>query len=188
MKKLVVAGLAACLTVFLASGSPTWANSLEIEMDEQAPSPIIVDREALERVWTYIKKEAGAPDDLSMPPFVASWKIFGLAIAAFSAPTEEAHTMRPHILLVPNVGNEESNMVLWYIAHELTHYAFLMRHNDWDVNRKTFDVGKPHHCDPEFKRVTHGAADAIWDIYHGDTALHRSYGEVERSCRVTPLI
>jgi hypothetical protein len=73
-------------------------------------------------------------------------------------------------------------MVTWGVGHELVHYAFIMRENQWQNRRATFADNLKHHCDLEFKQITRAIADEIWNIYHSDTQRAAMYDEVEKSC------
>lgn len=137
----------------------------------------------MERVWLRIKKEVGAPENLTPPPLVLDWEVPFYAKMGFQYPTEKFPNNRMQISIAPRTLDMLPwHMILYGIGHELTHYVQLMKYNDFNLKVKFFLVGSPHHCDIEFRRITDIVADEIWNIYHSDTDRNQMFNEGVRSC------
>jgi len=137
-----------------------------VDGDFQAlPSGIDVD--SANRLWCRMKQQVHAPLGLAPPPvFVGA--LPSNKYSAFVFPTPEA----PDDLLSIEIASttmqyEDSLFVLWALGHELAHSLFTLRPFGFEA-QDTYPASLPNvqHCDPEFQRVTKGAADVLWDIYH----------------------
>lgn len=150
------------------------------------PPPI--SREDVDEVWAHIKKETGAPADFPLPPFQMSWDVPFPARMMFQAPVDEEWIdNKIAIILAPRTIESESDlMVLWGVGHELTHYAFTLKHNGWDLHKRLYDFGPPQHCDPEFQRITDGIADVLWGMYHSETERSKMYAAADMACQKAP--
>ena len=76
-------------------------------------------------------------------------------------------------------------MVNWALGHELVHYAFLMRENQWQP-KTIYSNSIKHHCNPEFLQLTGDIADLISDTQMPSRERLRMYSEVFRSCTRHP--
>ena len=76
-------------------------------------------------------------------------------------------------------------MVNWALGHELVHYAFLMRENQWQP-QTIYRNSIRHHCSPEFLKLTGDIADLISDKLAPSSERLRMYSEVFRSCTRHP--
>jgi hypothetical protein len=170
-----------CLVVFttLAFGDDSIS---KIELTQ--PS---IDYDVINRVWHYLKKRTNAPIDLPPPPIVLDWQVPKYARMGFQYPTKEFPNNLLQISIAPRTIDLESrDMVTWGLLHELTHYIFVLRENNWDTTRKVYTVTLKHHCNKEFMMITRELADRIWDVYHADTDKSKMYQEVIRSCGSHP--
>lgn len=129
--------------------------------------PSGLDIESANRVWCWMKKQVGAPLDLAPPPVLVG----PLPLTKFSVfvfPTEAAPDEPFAIEIAANTMRyEDSLFVLWALAHELAHSLFTLQPFGFEP-QETYPAMLPNvqHCDPAFQRVTTGAADVLWDIYH----------------------
>lgn len=152
---------------------------------ELAQPPI--DLEMVHRLWVVLKKETNAPSSLPYPPIVLDWEVPKIAMMGFQYPTKEYPDNRLQISLAPRTLDlMKDQEILFGIGHELTHYLFLLRNNGWDPNKKTYEPGKPQHCDPEFQRLMRMIIQKIWDTYHDDATRNRLNSEPRRSCTAHP--
>lgn len=171
--------------VLLLLPQPVFAQGEPIKAIELTQPPL--DYVLLNRIWEILKKEVGAPKDFPPPPLTLDWEVPPSARMGYQYPTAEHPENRSQISLAPrtlDMFGEE--MLLFGISHELTHYLFLLKHNEFDVNKKFFDPGKPQHCDPEYQRVMRIVTDVIWDIYQSDPMRNQMHAEIRRSCAAHP--
>ena len=144
-----------------------------------------LDWRVIELEWKFIKQQVGAPPDLPMPDII----IGNLPVGArmlFQYPVDDSGnrlliTIAPETL---NVYNQE--MVDWGVGHELTHYAFIMRDNNWNYNLNNYIQTRFHHCDKEFMRITRDLAEVIYHVYHGQRERYAMWDQVQRSCVMQP--
>jgi hypothetical protein len=157
----------------------------DILVIENPPPPI--DLEVVNRLWHYIKKAINAPADLPPPPIVMDWKVPIMARMGTQYPDENEPNLRFQISIAPRtVDMWEPEMVLYGIGHELVHYVFILRENNWDTTKRTYVVKLKHHCDREFKAITRGVADKLWNVWHSGTLRAKMYDEVIKSCGDNP--
>ena len=148
-------------------------------------SELDLDWHTIEKEWSFIKKSTGAPADLPMPPIEIDSTLPSAARMVFQFPTVDDMQTEVKILINPRVLSEFNVELLdWGIGHELTHYAFVMRENDWDINRSHYQITIKHHCNKEFMRITSDIADIIDARYHSEK--YRMLSEVQRSCAFYP--
>lgn len=170
MKKLLIAFLLAL------TGSISYAELITMDLDW----PVI------EIEWQFIKQQVGAPNDLPMPTILVGVLPADIRMM-FQFPIEDPSDYSMGIIIsretLENYGKELLN---WGIGHELTHYAFIMRDNDWDYTKKSFIKTKLHHCDREFMHITKDIANIIYKIYHGQRERHIMLNQILRSCLVLP--
>jgi len=172
-------------SIFYLVGKAHADNKQTIREIELTPPPINFDD--INRIWTWLKKEVGAPEDLPPPLLVLDWEVPIRAKMGFQYPTKEYPENRLQISVAPRTIDMLSwYMVLFGIGHELTHYIILLRENDYDVGKKTYDDTLLHHCNPEFLQVTRNIAEEIWNIYHSDHDRARMYNEVIKACSRFP--
>lgn len=137
--------------------------------------PAGIDVESANRIWCWMKREVNAPLDLSPPPvFVGPlpWNKYSV----FVFPTSRA----PYAALSIEIGSdtvqhEDPLFVLWALGHELAHALFTLRPFGFE-EQASYPLALPfnQHCDPEFRRVTRGVADEIWNIFHSNQQRSRT--------------
>ena len=148
---------------------------------ENTPPPI--DNEMIEQIWNYLKTSLNAPKALPAPKIVLDWEVPPMARMGYQFPTEEFPETISQISIAPRtIDMWPRDIVSWGIGHEMTHYIFLMRENNWNTDRKTFYNYRKHHCDKEFQKVTREIADLIWSNYHSTSDRTKMYDEVQKSC------
>ena len=146
-----------------------------------------IDAKLTEKIWEFIKLETHAPADLPLPPILFDENIPKEARMVFQFPSEDApqNTMQ---ISIGTAGTRlwKQEMFLWALGHELTHYALLMRENEWQ--QKTVYVNNiRHHCNMEFMRITRDIVEIIWEQYQNVAARMRMYSEVYKSCNRQPF-
>jgi hypothetical protein len=157
------------------------ASARDIDSIEYTPPEI--DFDVINRLWGFVKKTTHAPADLPPPKLVLDWHVPAFARMGFQYPTQEFPEYGMQISIAPRtIEHYTKEMVTWGVGHELVHYAFILRENDWRLSQPTFRDQLKHHCDLEFKAITRAIADQIWLIYHSDTQRAAMYDEVEKSC------
>jgi len=131
-------------------------------------------------IWERLKKDIGAPDDLLPPPIVLDWEVPIYARMGTQYPTKEFPDYRMQISIAPRtIDSESDTMVLFGIGHELVHYLFIMRENDYEI-REIYTVELRHHCNQEFQDYTRVVIDVIWNIYHMNKSIMND--EIVKSC------
>lgn len=152
---------------------------------ENTPPPI--DMEMINKIWMYLTSVTQAPNNLPPPKIVMDWEVPALARMGYQFPTAEHPEYPSQISIAPRtVDMWPRDIVTWGIGHELTHYIFLMRENNWDTSRTYFYNYRKHHCDPEFMAITRDIADLIWSTYHSTIDRAKMYDEVQKSCFTHP--
>ena len=150
-------------------------------------TPPPIDIEMVNHIYSYIKQELKAPESLIEPTIVMDWEVPILAKMGYQFPTEDFPKNISQISIAPRtVDMWPRDMISWGIGHEMTHYVFLMKENNWETDRKIFVNKIKHHCNKEFIRITKGIADLIYSTYHSDIDRHKMYDEVSLSCRLHP--
>ena len=114
-----------------------------------------------------MKQQVNAPLGLPPPPvFVGALRSNKYSVFVF--PTSEAPDDLFSIEIAwETVQYEDPLFVVWALGHELAHSLFTLR--PFGFNEQiTYPAALPsmQHCDPEFRRITIGAAHVLWDIYH----------------------
>ena len=133
-------------------------------------TPHDIDFDVITRLWGFVKKTTDAPGSLPPPPLVLDWHVPPFARMGFQYPTPQFPDNLMQISIAPRtIESYSKEMVAWGVGHELVHYAFIMRENQWQNRRATFADSVKHHCNLEFKAITRAIADEIWSIYHSDT-------------------
>ena len=129
--------------------------------------PAGIDVDSANRVWCWMKQQVHAPLGLPPPPvFVGALPSNKYSVFVF--PTPEAPDDPFSVEIASDtVQYEDPLFVLWALGHELAHGLFTLRSFGFK-GQTTYPAAFPsmQHCDPEFQRVTRGAADVLWDIYH----------------------
>lgn len=157
-----------------------WAASEISHIEYTAPE---IDFDVISRLWVFVKKTTQAPADLPPPKLVLDWHVPAFARMGFQYPTQQFPDFEMQISIAPRtIEHYTKEMVTWGVGHELVHYAFILRENNWRRSQSTFQDQLKHHCNPEFKAITRAIADEIWTIYHSDTQRAAMYDEVEKSC------
>ena len=156
---------------------------LAAEFQQIEYTPPEIDYDVISRLWVFVKRSTHAPIDLPPPRLVLDWHVPPFARMGFQYPTEKYPEYPMQISIAPRTIEQYSKeMVTWGVGHELVHYAFILRENQWRRGQATFQDQLKHHCNPEFKDLTRAIADEIWKIYHSDTQRAAMYDEVEKSC------
>jgi len=157
----------------------------QILVIENPPPPI--DLTLVNRLWEYAKKEMGAPNNIAPPKITLDWNVPKYARMGTQFPTIEIPDMPIQISIAPRtIDSEDRLIVIWGLGHEITHYLFALQENGWDLTLKVFSIKRRHHCDPEFKRITRGMAQELWNVYHSDDIRGKMFEEVIRSCANFP--
>ena len=142
-----------------------------------------IDLEMVHRIWLILKRETAAGANVPYPPIVLDWEVPKIAMMGTQYPTQEFPDNRLQISLAPRtIDLLDHQMLLFGIGHELTHYLFILRENEWDPNKKYYLVKRLHHCDAEFQRIMRLLIDTIWNTYHDDAMRNRLANEPRRSC------
>lgn len=144
------------------------------------------DTQTLQLIWQYIKSQTDAPADAKLPRLVIQPNLPTNARMVFEFPSEDQPFNHLQINVSPRTMQAWSkSMVNWALGHELVHYAFLMRENQWTV-KTIYKNTIRHHCNPEFLRLTGEIADLISDTQSPGRERLRMYSEVFRSCTRHP--
>ena len=143
----------------------------------------------LNMIWEYVKQQTGADPDFPAPEMWA-WNqpLPRNAIMAFSYPTKEQSGSLGVFIpttTINSMAKNEYERFMWSIGHEFTHYTMFLRKNNWQF-KSQFPKNKDQHCDPEFKRITIGIADLLYEKYRSESAKRVMYNEVKRACDVAP--
>ncbi len=149
--------------------------------------PAGIDVDVANRLWCWMKQQVGAPVALPPPPvFVGA--LGSNKYSVFVFPTPEAPDVPVSIEIASDtVQYEDPIFVLWALGHELAHGLFTLRKFGFK-EQTSYPATLPHvqHCDPEFQRVTRGAADVLWDIWHSSnlrSKMHKIDGDIHgREC------
>lgn len=146
----------------------------------------VLEAQTVSRMWAFIKSKTNAPDDLTIPPIVVDESLPKNIRLMFEYPSQYAPTTEMRIRLNPqNMVAWNSGMWYWALGHEMTHYAFLLRENEWQ--KKTWYENRlKHHCDHEFMTITQNIAELLWEIYEKSEDRLHMYIEVNKSCRHQP--
>ncbi len=172
---------AVILSLLLVTSHAHAAESPQLKGIELTQPPI--DLEMVHRIWLILKKEIGARADTPYPPIVLDWEVPKIALMGTQYPTKEFPDNRLQISLAPRTLDQlDHQMLLFGIGHELTHYLFILRENEWDPSKKHYVVKRLHHCDAEFQRIMRLIIDTIWNTYHDDAMRNRLASEPRRSC------
>ena len=150
-------------------------------------SAIDIDWDIVELEWRFIKQQVGAPADLPMPPIRLA-KLPPGARMMFQFPLTDDDEPMAIDIAPATLTQFTREMLDWALGHELTHYAFIMRENDWDTARTKFDhaVYNRHHCNREFMTITKAIADIVWNSYHSERQRYAMWDQVQRSCQMQP--
>lgn len=140
----------------------------------------------IEKEWSFIKNQLNAPDDLPMPPISIESNMPPAARMMFQFPVEDDGTEMRIMINSTTLINYNTEMIDWGIGHELTHYAFILRENSWELNKPSYNYTVKHHCNKEFMSITKNIADIVFDVYHGERERYRMWDEVQRSCALYP--
>ena len=144
------------------------------------------DGQALNMIWDFIKSQTGAPPNAPLPRLVIQPGLPTSARMVFEFPSEDQPGNALQINVSPRTLQAWSrSMVNWALGHELVHYAFLMRENQWQAQTIYKNTIK-HHCNPEFLKLTADIADLISDTQLPSKERLRMYSEVFRSCTRHP--
>jgi len=146
-----------------------------------------LDWTVINKEWAFIKQQTGAPDNLPMPVIIVDPTLPTGARMMFQFPTKQDSQVPMQIMINPRTLVEYNReMIDWGLGHELTHYAFVMRENNWEYTRTWFVITQKHHCNREFMRITKELADVIYNIYHGERERYAMWDQVQRSCVTQP--
>jgi len=157
------------------------------QIEQIVVPPVPIDLELVNRLWEYGKKRVGAPDDLPPPPITLDWEVPRIARMAMQYPTVQEPNYPIQISIAPRVVDMEDRLlVTWAIGHEITHYLFLMREFDWNHKQATYNPTRKHHCDPEFKDITKGMGEVLWNVYHSTDFIMKVRDEIVKSCANFP--
>ena len=142
-----------------------------------------LDWRVINQEWEFIKQQLNAPADLPKPTIIVTPNIPPAARMMFQYPTVDTPNDAMVIMINPSTLQAyDREMINWGIGHELTHYAMILKENNWDLTRKTYTQTIRHHCNREFMRITREIADLIYVIYHDESAKYQMYHQVQRSC------
>jgi hypothetical protein len=160
------------------------SNAMAIDKIELTEPPI--DYYMVDRIWTMLKRETGAPSDLLPPPLVLDWNMPQLAKMAFQYPTNEYPDNRIQISVAPRTIDLWSrDVVSWGVGHEYLHYLWILEENGWRMSG-TFETKRKHHCNGDFMAITNKVADLIWSVYHDGQEQSTMYKEAHTACRERP--
>ena len=152
----------------------------------EVPPPDI-DFDVITRLWSFVKKTTEAPPNLPPPPLVLDWHVPPFARMGFQYPTPQFPENLMQISIAPRTIEQYSKeMVTWGVGHELVHYAFILRENQWRRGQATFQDQLKHHCNPEFIDLTAGIAELISDAQPQARERLSMYSEIFRSCARYP--
>ncbi|MFN2164112.1 MAG: hypothetical protein ACK2UN_18740 [Candidatus Promineifilaceae bacterium] len=175
MKRFTEILLAAALSLSTAAEADSARRSSPCP-DEGAFTtlPAGIDRDSANRIWCWMKQEVNAPLDLAPPPvFVGPLPRNRYSVFVFPTPSA------PNDVFSIEIGSntmryEDPLFVLWALGHELAHAVFTLRPFGFE-RQASYPMALPftQHCDPEFGRVTKGAADVIWNIFHSSQQRSR---------------
>lgn len=146
-----------------------------------------LDWRVINQEWEFIKQQTGAPNDLPMPNIIIDPTLPSGARMMFQFPTKQDSVIPMQIMINPKTLVEYNReMIDWGVGHELTHYAFVMRENNWEYTKEYFAITQKHHCNREFMRITKELADVIYNVYHGERERYAMWDQVQRSCVTQP--
>ena len=181
--KLQTGIIAAVLSSLLIWGMTSIASTeppIKTKITEIEISQPPINLQYVNWIWERLKKEIGAPDDLLPPPIAIDWEVPIYARMGTQYPTKEFPDYRMQISIAPRtIDSEPDTMVLFGIGHELVHYLFIMRENNYEI-KETYTVELMHHCNMEFQDYNRIVIDVIWNIYHMSKA--RMNDELVKSC------
>jgi hypothetical protein len=114
-----------------------------------------------------MKQQLKAPLELSPPPVLVG-SLRSNRYSAFVFPMPEAPDDLFSIEIASDTVQYDNPLfVVWALAHELAHSLFTLRpycFSEQTIYPRTLQ--SMHHCDSEFRRISIGAANVLWDIYH----------------------
>lgn len=171
--------------LLLAASVTVTPNAARAMTEVLLPPPFDEENMIIERYWSWLKSEVGAPPNLPWPRI----EIEPLPRAvrmAFVFPTQEAPWRETRIVISPRsidrASGPERLSVVGEFAHELVHYVLVLAENRWDFEAETLRNDVHHHCDDEFMRLTRQIADFIWDTYHSNDAVRSIDHMVRLAC------
>ena len=163
-----------------------YSNAANITLTAAPSADKTFDSQALTLIWNFVKSKTGAPTDAPLPRLVIQPALPTSARMVFEFPSEDQPGNALQINVSPRTLQAWSrSMVNWALGHELVHYAFLMRENQWQP-KSIYTNSIKHHCNPEFLKLTADIADLISDTQMPSRERLRMYSEVFRSCTRHP--
>lgn len=166
------------LSIFLLPGS-AFATSVPL------PAPLNEEMMVIERYWSWLKMETGAPANLTWPRIKVE-PLPRTVRMAFFFPTEEAPWRETRIAVSPRSIDRAAGphrlAVVGELAHELVHYVLVLKENGWVADAATYRNDRHHHCDPEFKRLTREIAVFLWNTYHSNEAVRSVEHMIQLAC------
>jgi len=169
----ILLALALSVSAAAEANAAGWPSPCPYEGDFRT-LPAGIDKDSANRIWCWMKQEVNAPLDLPPPPVLVGplpWNKYSV----FVFPTPNA----PDDVFSIEIGSdtlqyEDPLFVLWALGHELAHALFTLRPFGFK-KQASYPSALPftQHCDPEFGRVTRGAADVIWNIFHSSQQRSR---------------
>lgn len=174
-----------CLVIITGFLTYALITSPELPVDNPKITEIEISQPPIDlvdvnRVWFRLKREMGAPVDLPPPPIAIDWEVPIIAKMGTQYPSKEFPEYRMQISIAPRtIDSESDEMILFGIGHELVHYLFIMRENDYKI-QEIYKVELLHHCNMEFQDFTRIVIDEIWNIYHMNKNLMNN--EIVKSC------
>jgi hypothetical protein len=145
------------------------------------------DLAVINKVWQYVKREAGADPNLPAPKIWVSGSTSKKYEMATSYPTAKIPNGALGIFIQPDVDRKMSRQLYtWELGHEMMHYILILKENGWNTKKAVYQDKAKHHCDPEFQRITLGVADVIAEAYRSRLELSEMYYRVDHNCFVQP--
>lgn len=164
----------------------TTAGAAPLTITYVAPDPSLIDTELSGRVWEMLKRETGAPAYIYPPRIVIEWDVPANARMVTTYPTAEQPDGELLIAISPATLIENNRLrVAWALGHEMVHYLWILRENDWQY-RAVYRVRVRHHCNSQFQQQTDRVADFIWSIYHNSDDQSWAQDEAKRACTSHP--
>ena len=149
------------------------------------PPPLDQEAHLIERYWTWLKEEAGAPANFPWPSIHIE-PLPRTVSMAFVFPTHEAPWHEARIVMSPRsidrANGPDRLTVVGELAHEMVHYILVLAENGWNLDAGVLKNEVHHHCDDEFMRLTRQVGDFIWKVYHSNDAVRSIDQMVRLAC------
>ena len=149
------------------------------------PDVLLKDKDLLDRYWSWLKIQTGAPDDLPWPTIVVR-KLPSNIRMVLNYPTrskpETPYEVRISEFAISRAANGQRLLVLSELGHELVHHVLLQKEHDWTFNRHVYNNATHGHCDTEFQTLAKHVSSVIWDAYHSNNLIRDVEQMTRKSC------